>query len=275
MKKILILGSTGMLGHQVTKYFLQFNEYEVIDIAYRKKLREETILLDVKKEDLLSEVIVDINPHIIINCIGLLMVASNNDPMNAIYINSYFPHKLKNIAKNINAKVVHISTDCVFSGKKGHYTEYDITDGEDMYAKTKILGELIDDTNITIRTSLIGPELHDNSDNLFEWFMKQHGTINGFKNAIWSGVTTFELAKGIKWAVENNINGLYHFTNNQSINKYDLLHLFKKHTEKEIEIIETHGKNIDKSLIDTRGEINYPIPTYDQMVRDMVHALDK
>ena len=263
-----------MLGHQVVKYFLQFNEYEIVDISYKNKLREETIILDVRNEHLLSETIIDINPDFIVNCIGLLINSVNMNLTGAIFINSYLPHRLKDIAESINAKLVHISTDCVFSGKKGNYIEDDYKDGEDMYAKTKILGEVLDDTNLTIRTSLIGPELKDNGEGLFQWFMKQSGTIHGFTKAIWSGVTTLELAKGIKWAIDNNVTGLYHLTNNKSINKNELLHLFKKYTEKNIEIIAIDGKRIDKSFIDTRKEINYTIPDYDCMVRDMINGLD-
>lgn len=273
-RKILILGSTGMLGHQVVKYFLQFNEYEIVDISYKKKLREETIILDVRNEHLLSETIINIDPDFIVNCIGLLINSVNNNLTGAIYINSYLPHRLKDIAESINAKLVHISTDCVFSGKKGKYVEDDHRDGEDLYAKTKILGEVIDDSNITIRTSLIGPELKNDGEGLFQWFMKQRGTTQGFTKAIWSGVTTLELAKGIKWAIDNNVTGLYHLTNNKSINKNELLHLFKKYTKKEIEISAVDGKNINKSFIDTRKEINYTIPDYDCMVRDMINGLD-
>lgn len=273
-RKILILGSTGMLGHQVVKYFLQFNEYEIVDISFKKKLREETIILDVRNEHLLSETIINIDPDFIVNCIGLLINSVNNNLTGAIYINSYLPHRLKDIAESINAKLVHISTDCVFSGKKGKYVEDDHRDGEDLYAKTKILGEVIDDSNVTIRTSLIGPELKNDGEGLFQWFMKQSGTIQGFTKAIWSGVTTLELAKGIKWAIDNNVTGLYHLTNNNSINKNELLHLFKKYTKKEIEIRAVDGKNINKSFIDTRKEINYTIPDYDCMVRDMINGLD-
>ncbi len=269
-KKILILGSTGMLGHQVVNYFLNFKEYEVIDISFRNKFREETIILDVTNRDLLIKTVTKINPDFIINCIGILVNSANSNVANAIYINAFLPHILKDIAKNINAKLVHISTDCVFSGSKGEYVETDKRDGKDTYAKTKILGEVIDDTNVTLRTSIIGQELKSNGEGLFHWFMNQSGTINGFTKAIWSGVTTLELAKAIKWAIENDITGLYHVTNNQSINKYDLLNLFKKYTKKDIEIIAVDGKKVDKSFVDTRAEINYVIPDYDLMVKEMI-----
>ncbi|MCW8895353.1 SDR family oxidoreductase [Sulfurimonas sp.] len=272
-KKVLILGSTGMLGHQVVNYFLKFNEYDIVDISFRNKLRKETIILDVTNKNLLMKTINKIRPDYIVNCIGILIDSSNNDFTNAIYINAYLPHLLKDIANNLNAKLIHVSTDCVFSGKKGNYIETDKRDGQDIYAKTKILGEIIDNYNVTLRTSIIGPELKTNAEGLFHWFMNQSGTINGFTKAIWSGVTTLELAKAIKWAIENEITGLYHVTNGESINKYDLLNLFKKYTKKEIEIIPVDDKEVDKSFIDTRKEIDYVIPSYDEMVKNMVENI--
>jgi dTDP-4-dehydrorhamnose reductase len=271
-KKILVLGSTGMLGHQVVNYFLEFNDYEVIDISFRQKLRYETIILDVTNKELLEETIIKIKPDYIINCIGILINGSR-DISNAIYINSYLPHLLANICNTINSKLIHISTDCVFSGLKGGYIESDEKDGKDIYAKTKALGEVIDDTNITLRTSIIGLELKTNGEGLFHWFMNQEGTINGFTKAIWSGVTTLELAKAIKWSIENEITGLYHITNNESINKYDLLNLFKKYTNKEITINKVDGKEVNKSFIDTRKEINYEIASYEVMVSDMIELM--
>lgn len=272
-KKVLILGSTGMLGHQVVNYFLQFEEYDVVDISFRNKLREETIILDVANQNMLTKIIADINSDFIINCIGVLIGGSNESISNAIYINSFLPHKLKDIAKTIDAKLIHISTDCVFSGKKGGYIETDERDGHDTYAKTKALGEVIDNTNATLRTSIIGPELKTNGEGLFHWFMNQSGSINGFTRAIWSGVTTLELAKAVKWAIENDITGLYHVTNNKSINKNELLNLFKKYTKKDIEIIAVDGKELNKSFIDTRKELIYTVPDYNEMVKDMVNLI--
>ena len=269
-KKVLVLGSTGMLGHQVVNYLSAFDEFEVVDISFRNKLRSKTVILDVNNQELLKKTIQKMRPDHIINCIGVLIDGANSNIANAIYINAYLPHLLANIAETIDAKLVHISTDCVFSGEKGHYTEVDEKDGQDTYAKTKALGEIIDDTNVTLRTSIIGPELKSNGEGLFHWFMNQSRTINGFTKAIWSGVTTLELAKAIKWAIQNNVTGLYHITNNDSINKYDLLNLFKKYTQKNIEIVAVDGKEVDKSFIDTRKEINYEIPSYDTMIKDMV-----
>ena len=258
-----------MLGHQVVNYFSKFEDYEVIDISFRTKFRDSTIILDVTNKAIVENSIIKIKPDFIVNCIGILIQGSK-DVANAIYINAYFPHQLKNIAQTINAKLVHISTDCVFSGDKGNYTELDEKDGQDIYSKTKALGEVVDNKNVTLRTSIIGLELKENGEGLFHWFMNQSGEINGFTKAIWSGVTTIELAKVIKWAIENNTTGLYHITNNTSINKYELLHLFKKYTKKDIQINKIDGKEVDKSLIDTRKEISYEISSYEEMVKEML-----
>jgi len=258
-----------MLGHQVVSYFLNFDDYDVIDIAFRSKLREKTIVSDVTNKTTFEKVVTELKPDFIVNCIGILIHGSSNVE-NAIYLNAYLPHQLKKISKNIGAKLIHISTDCVFSGDKGGYIETDVKDGKGVYSQTKKLGEIEDDANLTLRTSIIGPELKNNGEGLFHWFMNQQGDITGFTRAIWSGVTTIELAKAVKWSIDNDITGLYHVTNNTSISKYDLLKLLQKYTKKDINIKSFSGKDVDKSFIDTRLLMDYEISSYDQMISNMV-----
>jgi len=271
-KKILVLGSTGMLGHQVVKYLNDFDEFIVDDISYRNKLRKNTIIVDAMDKTALKVAIIKLKPNFIINCIGVLVNGSQNQEK-AVYLNAYLPHQLKEISKNINAKLIHISTDCVFSGSKGQYIETDSRDGQGVYSQTKILGEIIDDTNLTLRTSIIGPELKNNGEGLFHWFMNQSGSISGYTKSIWSGVTSIELAKAIKWSIDNNTTGLYHITNNKSISKYELLKLFQKYTNKEINIGLIDGNNINKSILDSRKIINYHIPSYEKMVKEMTENM--
>jgi dTDP-4-dehydrorhamnose reductase len=271
-KKILILGSTGMLGHQVVNYFLNFNEFIVSDISHKNKLRSETLIVDAMDQAILADTITKLNPDFIVNCIGILVNGSKNTE-NAIYLNAYLPHQLKQIAEKIEAKLIHISTDCVFSGNSGNYTEDDYRDGQGTYPQTKILGEIIDEKNLTLRTSIIGPELKDSGEGLFHWFMQQTNDISGFTQAIWSGVTTIELSKAIKWSIDSNITGLYHVTNNSTINKYSLIRLFQKYVKKDIFIRPISGESIDKSFIDTRLLIDYKIPSYDQMMHNMVDSM--
>jgi dTDP-4-dehydrorhamnose reductase len=269
--KVLVLGSAGLIGHQVYNYLKDSDNYELHNISYQNKIQDDTVLLDARNEQVFIDKITSISPKYIVNCIGILINGSNANPEKSIFLNSYMPHRLTRLADKINAKLIHISTDCVFSGdKKESYIETDEKDGRGAYAKTKGLGEVISDKHLTLRTSVVGPELKNDGEELFHWFMSQSGEIPGYTKAIWSGVTTTELAKAVKWSIDHNITGLYHVTNNSSISKYDLLELFQKHTKKDIVITPVVGKNVDKSFIDTRLLMNYKIPSYDQMIQNMV-----
>jgi dTDP-4-dehydrorhamnose reductase len=272
--KVLILGSTGLIGHQVYNYLKDSDNYELHNISYRNKIQNDTILLNARDEKDFIDKITNIRPQYIVNCIGILINGSDADPENAIFLNSYMPHRLTRLADKINAKLIHISTDCVFSGdKKKPYVETDEKDGRGIYAKTKGLGEIVSDKHLTLRTSVVGPELKTDGEELFHWFMNQQGDISGFTKAIWSGVTTIELSKAVKWSIDNDITGLYHVTNNTSISKYELLKLFQKYTKKDISIKPVDGKNVDKSFIDTRLLMNYKIPSYDQMIKNMADLI--
>lgn len=273
-KKILVLGSTGLIGHQVFNHLKNTKEYDLYDFAYRKPLLSSTALLDARNEERYIEKIIEIAPNYIINCVGILIKGSNINPENAIFLNAYMPHRLARLADNINAKLIHISTDCVFSGNKDiAYTETDDKDGLSIYAKTKALGEIINENHLTLRTSVVGPELKKDGEELFHWFMNQQGSIDGYKKAIWSGVSTLELAKAVDFSIQKGITGLYHVTNNEPISKYELLKLFQKHTQKEININAVSGKKNDKSFVDTRRLLDYEVPSYDQMVSDMIELM--
>jgi len=272
--KVLVLGSAGLIGHQVYNYLKNSDNYELHNISYQNKIQDDTILLNARNEQAFIDKIIGIRPQYIINCIGILINGSDADPENAIFLNSYMPHRLTRLADKINAKLIHISTDCVFSGdKKEPYIEMDEKDGRGVYAKTKGLGEVISDKHLTLRTSVVGPELKNDGEELFHWFMGQSGEIPGYTKAIWSGVTTTELAKAVKWSIDHHITGLYHVTNNSSISKYDLLQLFQKYTKKDINIKPFSGKDVNKSFIDTRLLMDYKIPSYDQMISDMVSLI--
>jgi len=269
-KKVLIIGSTGMLGHQVYKQLKKNEEkYSVTDITYKTKVSSKSIVLDVTEKEKLEKSIKEITPDYIINCVGILISGSKNNIENSIYINAYLPHFLALICSKINAKLIHISTDCVFSGLKGQYIESDEKDGKDYYAKTKGLGEVTYENHLTLRTSIVGPELKKNGEGLLHWFLNQNEPFQGYTKAIWSGVTTLELARFIEFAIDQDLAGLYHVTNNLPINKYELLKLFAKYSNKEIFIEPVEGKSIDKSFINTRKNLNYNVPSYDVMVKEM------
>lgn len=268
-KKILLLGATGMAGHISYYYLKETNRYEIVDVVFRNKLTPESIIINISDKIATENLIRSVNPDIILNCIGILIKGSKQHPDNAIYINAYFPHLLERMANEINAKLIHISTDCVFSGKSGNYSEDDFRDADDVYGRSKALGEVINEKDLTIRTSIIGPELKQNGEGLFHWFMKQNGEINGFTKAIWGGVTTLELAKAIDVSINNNVTGLVHLSNGQGINKYDLLNLFKGIWEKEgVSIHPYEGKKVDKSLKKSI-HFNFDVPGYKEQLTEL------
>jgi len=273
MKKILVLGSRGMLGHVVYHYIKSLNRFNIIDSSFNNKLNPNSHLLDVRNNKDLELFISQNKPDIIINCIGVLLEASSMDPSNAIYLNSYLPHMLSKLISSYNCKLIHISTDCVFSGNKGSYIETDYKDARDIYGLSKALGEINNNRDLTIRTSIIGPEIKVEGKGLFHWFMLQKNKISGYTNVFWSGVTTIELAKAIVWAIDNNTTGLYHITNGKKITKNDLLQHINKHTGKDLIIEPVEVVFSDKSILDTREELNYIIPSYEIMVKEMIQMI--
>ena len=275
MKKVLVIGCKGMAGHLVKHYLESTQNYDVWGIARGVEAQKNLINLDVSNTKEIENILNKGAFDIVLNCIGLLNKTAEDNPQLAIWFNSYFPHLLSSLGEKYSFKLIHISTDCVFSGKEGPYKEDSFKNGIGVYAQSKALGEVINSKDLTFRTSIIGPELKVNGIGLFHWFMSQKNRIEGFTKAVWSGITTLDLAKAIDWAITNEIIGLYHLTNNKSINKNELLNLFKKHTNKNIEIDEVDGKEVDKSFIDTRRLINYQIPNYEIMIKDMIQYINK
>lgn len=265
MKKVLLFGATGMAGHVVYYYLQSTGKYDISNVVYRTPLTEDSIIVDVTNRDAVADVVHRVHPEIIINSVGILIKGSREHPDNAILINAYFPHLLKRLSDEVGAKLIHISTDCVFSGKKGNYTEDDFRDADDVYGRSKALGEIINDKDLTIRTSIIGPELKENGEGLFHWFMHQCGEINGFRTAIWGGVTTLELAKAIDFSLDNGIVGLIHLSNGVGISKFDLLNLFKEIWGKDTVIKPYDGNEVDKS-IEKSLRLDYEVPSYRQML---------
>lgn len=254
-----------MAGHVVYYYLQSTGKYDISNVVYRTPLTEDSIIVDVTNRDAVTDVVHRVHPEIIINCVGILIKGSREHPDNAILINAYFPHLLKRLSDEVGARLIHISTDCVFSGKKGNYTEDDFRDADDVYGRSKALGEIINDKDLTIRTSIIGPELKINGEGLFHWFMHQHGEVNGFRTAIWGGVTTLELAKAIDFSLDNGIVGLIHLSNGLGISKFDLLNLFKEIWGKDTVIKPYDGNGVDKS-IEKSLRLDYEVPSYRQML---------
>jgi dTDP-4-dehydrorhamnose reductase len=268
-KRIMILGASGMAGHVIYKYLDNKSEFIIKNISFRDKVNNETLLLDVRNFKELEKEISLFKPNFIINAIGILINGSTENPSNSILLNSYFPHFLSNISNKYNYKVIHLSTDCVFSGKsKGGYLENSFKDADDIYGRSKALGEIDSKLHLTIRTSIIGPELKQEGQGLLHWFLKQEGQVTGFLSAYWSGITTLQLAKVIYDIIlKSNISGIHHITNNSKISKYDLLLLFKETWNKSTIIIKGEGKFVDKSFIDTMNVAK--IPSYKDMLIEL------
>lgn len=270
MKKILVFGATGMAGHIITMYLSQFKEkYEVHNVCHRNKFNKESIICDIEDIKKVNKIVEDINPTVIINCIGVLNKTAEYDIKNTVYINSFFPNFLARIGEMKNIKIIHLSTDCVFDGKKGNYTEKSFKSEDGIYGLSKNLGEISGKNSLTIRTSIIGPELK-NGSGLFHWFMKQKGRMKGFTNVYWTGITTLELAKAIDEALEENIEGLYHVVPCEKISKYNLLNIFKNEFKKDDIIIEKSEEFVsDKSLVVTKDDFSFEASSYQQMIEDM------
>ncbi|TDO77450.1 dTDP-4-dehydrorhamnose reductase [Flavobacterium chryseum] len=278
MKKVLVLGAKGMAGHVVLKLLPQLGSYDVWGIARNIDESDRLINLDVKNTDKLSAIVASHNFDCIINCIGILNKEAEDNPDKAIWFNSYFPHFIESITRNTSTKVIHISTDCVFSGKMGAYTENDLKDGYGFYAQSKNLGELDNNKDLTLRTSIIGPEVNENGIGLFHWFMSQNNDVElkGFTHAFWSGITTIELTKTIHAAIEQNITGLIQITQKNKIDKYSLLQLFNTIFKSGLISIRPNSDyHVDKSMVSIRTDFNYKTPEYDAMLLEMKQWIEQ
>lgn len=274
MKKILILGASGMAGHVVYTFLNEKAKYELLGTTNSNNFQGNIVKLDIFNQEDLLRIIDDFNPDIVVNCVGMLINGANKFPDKTIYANSYFPHLLQRLSSEKSFKLIHISTDCVFSGKKGGYEEKSFKDATDTYGLSKSLGEIDDESNLTIRTSIIGPEIKQQGEGLFHWFMNQNDSVYGYKSNIWSGVTTLELAKFIEWVIENPLTGLCHLTNNDSISKFDLLQSFNTIFDKKLAISDAKDYACNKSFVNTNKAINYSVPTYTKMLEDQREFMD-
>lgn len=267
--KLLILGGKGMAGHVMVDYFMQKPQYDVV-YTIRDLNDKNSLYLDVTDFKKLEEIIGSIKPDIIINCVGILNEHASNNPLFAFQVNSLLPHQLSKLMERHQGKLIHISTDCVFSGRKGDYIEEDIPDGTSVYAQSKHLGEIIGDKHLTIRTSIIGPELKENGIGLFLWFMKQTGEIKGYQNVLWNGVTTLELAKATEEMIKHKVTGLYHLGSETKISKYELLKLIQKVFGKnDVKIIPDYEVVLDRTINSTRIDFQYMIPAYEDMLVEL------
>ena len=267
--RFLICGCSGMAGHMIALYLKEQGHY-VYGFDRKKSNLINSEVGDACDKEYVKNIVLSGNYDTVINCIGILNKAAEDNKQLAVYLNSFFPHFLADITKDTNIQVIHMSTDCVFSGKKGQYSENDFQDGTTFYDRSKALGELNDSKNITLRGSIVGPDINPNGIGLLNWFMQQDGEINGYTKAMWSGQTTLQLAKTMEYAALTRAHGLVNSVPNMSISKCDLCSLFNKYLRDcEIKINPIDGLNADKSLKRTNFEMQYIIPDYETMVREL------
>ncbi|PKL70327.1 MAG: NAD(P)-dependent oxidoreductase [Methanomicrobiales archaeon HGW-Methanomicrobiales-1] len=279
--KILILGATGMLGHKLMQVLS--HEHTVAGTVRGNAsifvdhpvFRRMDIIGNIKADNFESvrTAIDRTNPEVIINCIGIVkQLPAAHDPLQSIAINALFPHQLAQICRQKNIRLIHMSTDCVFSGQRGYYSEEDPSEAEDLYGKTKYLGETDYPGCLTIRTSMIGREL-DTTHGLIEWFMSNEGkTVPGYKNVIFSGLTTMALSEIINTIISDypDLNGVRQIAS-KSISKYDLLCLVKETYAMTISIEPDETIINDRSLNPEkfRKETNIKIPSWEYMIDQM------
>ena len=278
--RILLIGGAGMLGHQLWRTFHANHEVwvtlrrPVASYAKYQLFCEERAFtgFDAANVEHLIRAFAESKPEVVINCVGIIkQLKEAQSAVASLTINSLLPHRLAQIARLAGARVIHVSTDCVFSGRTGNYKEHDISDAEDLYGRTKYLGEITEPHCITIRTSIIGHELESQSG-LIEWFLSQEGkSVKGFKRAIYTGFTTFEMARIIEKVLgDHSLYGLWQVSS-QPINKYDLLQLARKHYHWQGQIMPDESFECDRSLNSERfrAATGYQPPSWDEMIAEM------
>jgi len=268
--KVLVFGGNGMAGHMIRTYLAESGRYEVWYTIRESSKDLHAIQLDVSDSPSVVKTVRSLRPQVVINATGILNEAAEQNIREAICVNSLFPHQLACLGDKMGFRVIQISTDCVFSGRRGDYKEDDVTDGTTVYAKTKSLGEITYGRHVTIRTSIIGPELKDGIG-LFHWFMRQKGKIPGYRNVYWNGVTTLELGKAIDWLIQNpGVTGLVHLSAPKKINKYQLLLWLKETFKREdVDVFPRDDIVSDKSLVNTRADFIYAVPPYPQLLKEL------
>ena len=275
MIKVLVIGSGGMLGHVTTLYLRKIG-YNVTDISKTHRIDENTLLVDVLKQDhnfLSINFLSSFN--VIVNCAALLVGPSEKNKTEAVLLNSWFPHKLERDLQNTKTKLIQVSTDGVFSGSEASYDnapygEDSLTDTKTFYGKTKVLGELADHENLTVRASFVGPDINKYGTGLFHWFLQQSGEVKGYASCKFNAVTNLEFAKFADFAIKQNLQGLYHLGASETKSKAEFLRDLKYHfTLDKITVIDNNDVISDNTLLNTRQEIPYVRKSYSKMLEEL------
>jgi dTDP-4-dehydrorhamnose reductase len=281
MVRVLILGGSGMLGHKLYQICNErFDVYttfrqSAVGCEQNELFDPSRAIFNVSADKIhdVSKALAQVQPSVVVNCIGVVKQdAAARDPLTSISINALFPHRLAVICRAANARLIHLSTDCVFSGRKGNYVEEDPSDAEDIYGKTKYLGEVAGAGCLTLRTSMIGRELRG-CHGLLEWFLGQEGkTVRGFRRAIFSGLTTRALSETIASIIADHpkLDGIWHIAA-EPINKFELLTLIKEKGGLDVQIEPDDTFSCDRSLNGTRFRkaTSFVPPTWSDMISDL------
>ena len=280
MMKVLVLGASGMLGSAMIRELSRHSQLQVWGslrsdadkAAFSSQIAGHLISgVDVLNEEHLTELFKRVAPQVVINCIGLVkQVKESENKQKAMAINALLPHQLAKLCQQYGARLIHFSTDCVFSGTRGNYRETDIPDAQDLYGRSKLLGELDEPNTLTLRTSIIGHELHG-SQGLLEWFLSQREACKGFTKAIFSGLPTPVLASLVhKLLSKADLAGVYHVSS-EPISKYNLLKVIATQYGKEIKIVPSDELVIDRSLDSERfsKQTGWVAPSWDAMINQM------
>ncbi|MFC4304580.1 dTDP-4-dehydrorhamnose reductase family protein [Cohnella boryungensis] len=278
--KILLLGGYGMAGHMVAAHLKSSSADELV-VTVRPQAEPRSNLkaleglqvrkLDVRAFDAVDELVAEISPDIIVNAVGILNHHAEDHPLEAYRVNGFLPHWLRHLGDRIGARLIHISSDCVFSGRRGGYSERDEPDGTTVYARSKALGEINQPGHATIRTSIIGPDEKASGIGLMQWFLSRQGKVSGYRNVLWNGVTTLELAKAVEWLIQHpKVGGLLHLTSPEKLSKHELLLLMQECFDKrDVRIIPDDEPVIDRTLAATRSDFAYEPPTYVEMLSEL------
>ncbi|SEN75372.1 SDR family oxidoreductase [Paenibacillus sp. OV219] len=279
--KLLIIGGNGMAGHLFVRYFQQAagtDGMEVVNTTRTGDAAGRSLKLDATDASAVAALVRQVKPDVILNAVGVLNQDAESHPLTAYQVNGLLPHWLRHVADSIGARVIHVSSDCVFSGMRGKYTEDDVPDGTSVYAKSKALGEHRGDGGVggggghlTIRTSIIGPEIRQGGIGLLKWFLEQQGTVSGYARVYWNGVTTLELAKAAAYAMSHpEIGGLVNLTAAETVSKLELLRLFQDAFKLDgVSIVSDDRIILDRTLVSTRSDWGYQSQGYVPMLAEL------
>lgn len=278
--RILVLGGDGMLGHQLYKELCTGHDVKVTLRHERGAYRDCGLFgtedayssVDVRRIEAVREVLADFRPESVVNAVGIVKQrAEARESIPSIEINALWPHRLAALCVEFGAQLIHLSTDCVFSGRAGNYNEDSPPDPDDLYGRSKLLGEVTGERCLTLRTSIIGPELRHKTG-LFEWFLAQRGTVRGYRKAIFSGFTTLEMSRIIARLAGAfpDAHGLYHVSS-APIAKYHLLLLIKRKMNLEVEVVADDSVKCDRSLDSSRfrAQFGYTPPSWEEMLEEL------